>query len=95
MPTATRPALCARRRRLFLLESAIDELAVALNMDPVELRRRKDADHEPIKNLPYTSRSQMACFGAAAKSFGWDGQFPHVRALDPGAVFEVPGPLFG
>jgi len=37
---------------LFALESAMDELAVALNLDPVELRRRNDTDHEPIKNLP-------------------------------------------
>ena len=40
---------------IFALESAMDELAVALNMDPIELRRRNDTDHEPIKNLPYTA----------------------------------------
>jgi xanthine dehydrogenase YagR molybdenum-binding subunit len=57
---------------LFPLESAIDELAIALDMDPVELRRRNDTDHEPISNLPYTSRSLMACFDAAAKAFGWE-----------------------
>jgi len=42
---------------LFALESAMDELAVALNMDPVELRRRNDTMREPIKGLPYTSRN--------------------------------------
>lgn len=57
---------------LFTLESAIDELAVALDMDPVELRRRNDTNREPIKGLPYTSRSLMPCFDAAAKAFGWD-----------------------
>jgi xanthine dehydrogenase YagR molybdenum-binding subunit len=56
---------------LFPLESAMDELAVALALDPVELRRRNDTDREPIKGLPYTSRSLMACFDAAANSFGW------------------------
>ena len=66
---------------LFPLESAIDELAVALDMDPVELRRRNDTDHEPIKNLPYTSRSLMACFDAAAKSFGWAK-----RSVKPGSM---------
>ena len=56
---------------MFALESAMDELAVALKMDPVELRRVNDTMHEPIKNLPYTSRQMMACFDAAAEAFGW------------------------
>ena len=38
---------------LFALESAMDELAYALNMDPVELRRINDTKNEPIKGLPY------------------------------------------
>jgi xanthine dehydrogenase YagR molybdenum-binding subunit len=57
---------------LFALESAMDELAVALDMDPVELRRLNDTDKEPIKGLPYTSRSLMTCFDEASKAFGWD-----------------------
>jgi xanthine dehydrogenase YagR molybdenum-binding subunit len=69
---------------LFPLESTIDELAVALDMDPVELRRRNDTDHEPIKNLPYTSRSLMACFDAAAKSFGWDKRNPKPGSMRDG-----------
>ena len=56
---------------LFALESAMDELAVALNMDPVELRRRNDTMREPIKGLPYTSRNLIPCFEAAAELFGW------------------------
>jgi xanthine dehydrogenase YagR molybdenum-binding subunit len=69
---------------LFPLESAIDELAVALHMDPVELRRRNDTDHEPIKNLPYTSRSLIACFNAAAKSFGWEKRNPKPGSMRDG-----------
>jgi xanthine dehydrogenase YagR molybdenum-binding subunit len=69
---------------LFPLESAIDELAVALDMDPVELRRRNDTDREPIKNLPYTSRSLMACFDAAAKSFGWEKRDPKPGSMRDG-----------
>jgi len=56
---------------LFALESAMDELAVALNMDPIELRRINDAPREPIKGLPYTSRSLVQCFDIGAKAFGW------------------------
>jgi xanthine dehydrogenase YagR molybdenum-binding subunit len=55
----------------FALESAMDELAVALSMDPIELRRINDTMHEPIKNLPYTSRTLMPCFDQAAEAFGW------------------------
>jgi xanthine dehydrogenase YagR molybdenum-binding subunit len=69
---------------LFPLESAMDELAVALDMDPVELRRRNDTDREPIKNLPYTSRALMPCFDAAAKSFGWDKRNPKPGSMRDG-----------
>jgi xanthine dehydrogenase YagR molybdenum-binding subunit len=56
---------------LFPLECAIDELAAKLEMDPVDLRRRNDTMTEPIKGLPYTSRSLMQCFDEAAETFGW------------------------
>ena len=56
---------------LFALESAMDELAVKLNMDPIELRRVNDTMKEPIGGKPYTSRSLMACFDEGAKAFGW------------------------
>ena len=57
---------------LFALESAMDELAVALKMDPIALRRTNDTQREPIKGLPYTSRSLMQCYDAGARAFGWD-----------------------
>ncbi|HEX3882617.1 MAG TPA: xanthine dehydrogenase family protein molybdopterin-binding subunit [Stellaceae bacterium] len=69
---------------LFPLESAMDELAVALNMDPVELRRRNDTKNEPIKGLPYTSRSLMACFDRAADAFGWQGRDPRPGSMRDG-----------
>ncbi|MBV8775697.1 MAG: xanthine dehydrogenase family protein molybdopterin-binding subunit [Alphaproteobacteria bacterium] len=69
---------------LFALESAMDELAIALNINPVELRRRNDTDKEPIKGLPYTSRSLMACFDVAAKSFGWDRRTPQPGSMRDG-----------
>jgi xanthine dehydrogenase YagR molybdenum-binding subunit len=69
---------------LFALESAMDELAVELNMDPVELRRRNDTLREPIKDLPYTSRSLMPCFEAAAKTFGWDERDPRPGSMRDG-----------
>lgn len=69
---------------VYALESALDELAVALEMDPVELRRRNDTQTEPIKGLPYTSRSLMACFDAAAAEFGWKDRNPLPSSMRDG-----------
>ncbi|MHB0770222.1 xanthine dehydrogenase family protein molybdopterin-binding subunit [Bradyrhizobium sp. 5.13L] len=69
---------------LFALESALDELAVKLNMDPVELRRINDATNEPIDGKPYTSRSLMACFDEAAKVFGWAQRSPAPKSMSDG-----------
>jgi xanthine dehydrogenase YagR molybdenum-binding subunit len=60
----------------FALESAMDELAVALKMDPIEHRRVNDTQTEPIKGLPYTSRALMTCFDQAADAFGWQARNP-------------------
>ncbi|PDT87376.1 xanthine dehydrogenase [Bradyrhizobium sp. Y36] len=69
---------------LFALESAMDELAVQLNMDPVELRRINDTTNEPIGGKPYTSRSLMACFDEAAKAFGWAQRSPQPKSMSDG-----------
>jgi xanthine dehydrogenase YagR molybdenum-binding subunit len=69
---------------LFPLESAMDELACALDMDPVELRRINDTKIEPIKGLPYTSRALMPCFDAAAKAFGWSKRDPKPGSMRNG-----------
>lgn len=69
---------------LFPLESAMDELAVALRMDPIELRRINDTKTEPIKGLPYTSRSLMECFDAGAKAFDWGRREPQPGSMREG-----------
>ena len=61
---------------VFALETALDELAVKLGMDPVELRRVNDTMKDPIKGVPYTSRSLMTCYEEAAKAFGWSRRNP-------------------
>ena len=66
---------------LFAFESAMDELAVALGMDPVQLRLLNDTDKEPIKGLPYSSRSLRQCYQAAAEKFRWSE-----RANQPGTM---------
>jgi xanthine dehydrogenase YagR molybdenum-binding subunit len=69
---------------LFALESAMDELAYALEMDPVQLRRINDTHSEPIEGLPYTSRSLMQCFDKAAASFGWVRRKMQPRSMTDG-----------
>jgi xanthine dehydrogenase YagR molybdenum-binding subunit len=69
---------------IFALECAMDELAVALKIDPVELRCINDTKVEPIKNLPYTSRSLIECFEAGSKAFGWEKRTPAPRSMRDG-----------
>ncbi len=66
---------------MFGLESAMDELAHALRMDPVELRRVNDTQTDPVSGLEFSSRSLMPCFDAAAARFGWSRRNP-----EPGAT---------
>jgi xanthine dehydrogenase YagR molybdenum-binding subunit len=61
---------------IYALETAMDELAVALKMDPIELRCVNDTMTEPINGLPFTSRSLMKCFEEAGKAFGWEMREP-------------------
>ncbi len=69
---------------LFALESAIDELAEALGMDPIELRRVNDTDTDPATGLRFSSRSLMRCFDAAAARFGWAGRDPRPGSMRDG-----------
>lgn len=61
---------------MFALESAMDELATAAGLDPVELRIRNDPDREPDSGLPFSSRNLVACLREGARRFGWDGRDP-------------------
>jgi xanthine dehydrogenase YagR molybdenum-binding subunit len=61
---------------MYALESAMDELAYASGLDPVELRIRNDPDTEPESGLPFSSRNLVACLREGARRFGWDGRDP-------------------
>jgi xanthine dehydrogenase YagR molybdenum-binding subunit len=61
---------------MYALESAMDELAVAAGIDPVELRIRNDTDREPESGLPFSSRNLVACLREGADRFGWAGRDP-------------------
>jgi xanthine dehydrogenase YagR molybdenum-binding subunit len=69
---------------IYALESAMDELAIKLDMDPVELRRINDATQDPVTGKPYSSRSLMKCYDAAATAFGWSRRNAQVGAMREG-----------
>jgi len=56
----------------FALESAIDELAVELGMDPIELRIRNEPEKDPTTGLRFSSRHIVEAYRSGAKRFGWD-----------------------
>jgi xanthine dehydrogenase YagR molybdenum-binding subunit len=67
----------------FALECAMDELAEALRLDPVELRRRNSATSVPTTGLPYSSKHLDECYQVGADRFGWSRRNP-----TPGAVVD-------
>ena len=69
---------------MYALESAMDELAVALKMDPVALRLKNHADRDPEVNLPWSSKSLKECYRLGAKRFGWERWKAQPRATRKG-----------
>jgi CO/xanthine dehydrogenase Mo-binding subunit len=54
-----------------VLEQAMDELARALEMDPLELRRANHVELDQGSGLPYSSKRLLACYDRAAELAGW------------------------
>ena len=66
---------------LLALECAMDELAVALDMDPIALRIKNEPEKDPEKGVPFSSRSFVPCMQHGAELFGWSK-----RVAKPGQV---------
>jgi len=60
----------------FALESAMDELAAACGLDPIELRVRNEPAVDPESGNPFSSRNLVACLREGAARFGWAGRDP-------------------
>jgi xanthine dehydrogenase YagR molybdenum-binding subunit len=63
----------------FALESAIDELAIELDLDPIELRIRNEPNIDPSSGLPFSARHLVDAWRAGAERFGWDRVAPCTR----------------
>lgn len=69
---------------LFALESAMDELAVALKVDPLELRLRCYADRDQNSDKPFRSKALRECYRQGADAFGWAKRNPAPRSMRDG-----------
>jgi xanthine dehydrogenase YagR molybdenum-binding subunit len=69
---------------VYALESAMDELAVALELDPVELRLRCYSDRDQNEDIPYTSKALRECYRQGAEAFGWNKRKAEPRAMRDG-----------
>lgn len=67
----------------FAVECAMDELAVQLGIDPIELRRRNEPEADPNSGKPFSTRRMLDCYDEGARAFGWPAELPA-----PGSVRE-------
>jgi xanthine dehydrogenase YagR molybdenum-binding subunit len=70
---------------VYALESAMDELAVALKLDPIELRLRCYSDRDQNEDTPYSSKRLRECYRQGAEAFGWDKRKPEPRSMRDGS----------
>ncbi|MEC4016911.1 xanthine dehydrogenase family protein molybdopterin-binding subunit [Streptomyces sp. H27-D2] len=69
---------------MFALESAMDELAYAAGIDPVELRLRNEPETDPLTGRPFSSRKQRECLREGAERFGWAARTSEPRSMRAG-----------
>ena len=68
----------------FALESAVDELAVGLGMDPVELRMRNEPERDPLDGRRFSRRDLRGVYARGAQRFGWSERTARPRSMRDG-----------
>ncbi|MFJ4835425.1 xanthine dehydrogenase family protein molybdopterin-binding subunit [Streptomyces sp. NPDC088747] len=76
---------------MYALESAMDELASALGMDPVELRVANEPETEPDSGKPFSSRHLVECLREGARLFDWSHRDPRPRSRSEGPLLVGSG----
>jgi xanthine dehydrogenase YagR molybdenum-binding subunit len=66
---------------LFALESALDELAIQLGLDPIDIRLRNHTDADPRSGAPWTSKSLKECYARGAEMIGWHERDPAAGSM--------------
>jgi xanthine dehydrogenase YagR molybdenum-binding subunit len=69
---------------MYGLESAMDELAYAIGIDPIELRVRNEPERDPEQDTEWSSRNLVACLREGARRFGWEARDPRPRSRREG-----------
>jgi xanthine dehydrogenase YagR molybdenum-binding subunit len=70
---------------VYALECAMDELAIALKIDPVQLRLQCYSDRDQNTGLPYSSKQLRECYGQGSAAFGWNKRNPEPRSMRDGS----------
>jgi xanthine dehydrogenase YagR molybdenum-binding subunit len=70
---------------VYALECAMDELAVALKLDPLELRLRCYSERDQNEGVPYTSKALRECYRQGAEAFGWAQRNAEPRSMRDGS----------
>ena len=86
VPTPTFQRAPGEATGTFALESAMDELAYALRLDPLELRIRNHSVRDEHDDKPYSSNALLACYQRAAERFGWARRDPRPRTMRDGGA---------
>lgn len=71
---------------MFALESAMDELAYAVKVDPMELRLINYAEADPESGKPFSSKALRECYRLGAEKFGWKNRKPEPRSMRDGRL---------
>ncbi len=66
------------------LEIAMDEMAYAAGLDPLEFRIRNYADRDQAQDKPFSSKNLRGCYHEGAAKFGWDKRNPEPRSMRDG-----------
>jgi xanthine dehydrogenase YagR molybdenum-binding subunit len=66
---------------VFATETAMDELAIKLKLDPVELRVKNEPAIDESLNLPFSSRHLKECYTVGMEKFGWAKRTPDVGSM--------------
>jgi xanthine dehydrogenase YagR molybdenum-binding subunit len=69
---------------MFAIECAMDELAYAAKVDPLELRLINYSERDQIEDLPYSSKQLRECYRQGAEKFGWAQRRPEPRSMRDG-----------
>jgi xanthine dehydrogenase YagR molybdenum-binding subunit len=84
VPTPTAMRAPGEAPGSYALGSALDELAYACGLDPLDVLRRNHADVDPSSGLPFSSKHLLACYDRGAEAFGWSARTHAPRSMRDG-----------